>query len=1199
MKNPRLSVRRKWVVPALVSGLLGLALVASIGLSPSVHATGRSQGHVPGDADGDGRCTEVDALTALQMASGAMPPDLTMDVDGDGKVTELDALTIIQWAAAGGTCGSAPSGPPPAQPPAQPPGPAPQPMPGGGPQITALEPPAAAVGDQVTVRGSGFEAQGTLTLNSFPVDPSAIVRWSDTEIVFQVPVGALSGPVRVVTAVASNAMRLEVVFSFTIPKPADMITDTGGIERVKGQIMIGFQPGTDYTAIDQAISAVGGKVLGYDSYLDIYQVEIAGADEAQVNQAVAALNVRPEVEFAGPRYGSVGLQPPPDDTQYPTGSWAANSVEQSNWWLRYMRMPQAWDIVQGSPATRLAVVDNGFLFTHPDLAGNVFVPPAPNDLQWEQVWDTNVGWVWEIQDHGTHVAGIASAVGNNTYGVSGVSWQAGLMLYDYDFAPTWDGVASVLRRAVDGGARVINLSAGINWRAKKQQDVVTEADLTGNDLLFVNTVHQAVARALRHAVRTNRDVLWTFSAGNDALPATYNGTTRTVTEFPNVMVVAALEEELSGQPPGRRASFSNYGELVNIAAPGRNILSTIPTGTGPNAPVVPGFGRMSGTSMAAPAVAGLAALTWSGNPNLSAAQVKDCILTGAQTRGRTVQEVFNQTFAPHNFYAVDALETVRACQAVQQPQPPMMPVPPWKQQAVRDCIDRWLNMVASWWDQAEPGRAPHYFDQYGHFWLKGVTYARAPDDWISRWEGDKYKRIWFLAVPPAGSGIPPVQTYCGGFADTTPVPVQPAPAPAPGAEPWKNPATVQCIETWMARTLDCAKRTWPDGEPWQWTQYGLLVGKGFVSQQPPINWGTRYEGNKYKWIWLEHDARRTCPGVPSVQDFCSGAGGAAGQPPGAVPGQPPGGAAQPPPGAVPGQPPSGAVPAPPPGTVVHSRFFSMDNSGSMGGNKIEEARRAALTTVGNLPAGTEMALQFFGTSGCNVELKLDFTTDRNAMSEEIKKAGAHGSTPLAKAILEAGAYVQANAHTTDRVIILMTDGKESCGGDPVDAARKINTLIVQPPTSARPRLLSWLESGAHTLASLGWAQGLLWPRAGPPAQQPPIRLHVVGFGIQSGSSAEQQLQQIATAGGGQYFPAGTEAQLTQALTKAATQPTVVKGDVNGDGRCTEVDALAALRMAAGAEPPDLALDVDGDGKVSETDALSILQWAAAGGQCGP
>ena len=193
-------------------------------------------------------------------------------------------------------------------------------------------------------------------------------------------------------------------------------------------------------------------------------------------------------------------------------------------------------------------------------------------------------------------------------------------------------------------------------------------DLTDKDLALVEYVNQIIGRALRYAARTNRDVLVSFSAGNDTLPATYNGTTRTVTRFPNVMVVAALAQSEPGTN-GTRVYFSNYGDLVNIAAPGDDLYSTIPLGTVIGGPLTAGYTEMSGTSMAAPAVAGLAALTFAMNPNLTAAQVKDCILTGARTRAGPVDEVEDPAFGPHNFYAVDAAGDIARLPGHRRPTP--------------------------------------------------------------------------------------------------------------------------------------------------------------------------------------------------------------------------------------------------------------------------------------------------------------------------------------------------------------------------------------------------------------------------------------------------------------------------------------------------------------------------------------------------
>jgi len=266
-------------------------------------------------------------------------------------------------------------------------------------------------------------------------------------------------------------------------------------------------------------------------------------------------------------------------------------------------------------------------------------------------------------------------------------------------------------------------------------------------------------------------------------------------------------------------------------------------------------------------------------------------------------------------------------------------------------------------------------------------------------------------------------------------------------------------------------------------------------------------------------------------------------------------------------------PPPPGGGGAASRLFSIDNSGSMeDDDKIGTAIRSAHNALNALPANTEVALQFFGAVGCEVEIVQDFTLDHALVHSRIDEAIANGSTPLADAIQQAGEYLRQNAQHSSRDIILLTDGEESCEGDPVAAAQSLNN----PATSMRR-----------------------WPRLVPLvyAQEPPIRLHVIGFGI-TDPDVEQQLRQVADAGMGQYYPAGDEAELTQALTQAATV-SLARGDGNGDGQCTEVDALMALRMAVGLQSPDAAtMDVNGDGQVTEVDALQILKWGVSGGTCG-
>ena len=219
----------------------------------------------------------------------------------------------------------------------------------------------------------------------------------------------------------------------------------------------------------------------------------------------------------------------------------------------------------------------------------------------------------------------------------------------------------------------------------------------------------------------------------------------------------------------------------------------------------------------------------------------------------------------------------------------------------------------------------------------------------------------------------------------------------------------------------------------------------------------------------------------------------------------------------------------------------------MSGQKIEEAKRAAHSTVANLPAGTEIAMQFFGTSGCDVEMVLDFTTDKAAADTAIDQAQGERKHAVGRGY-RGGGSLHACERAQFRSGYHIAHGWRghlqygSCRGRPthqhVDTAADYLDRREDPGSVAVRR--GYWNFGRDVC----WAR--LWASAAP-AQAAPIRLHVIGFGIQAGSSTEQQLQQVAAAGGGRYFPAGDEAELTQALQQAATQPSVTPGDVDGDG----------------------------------------------------
>ena len=264
----------------------------------------------------------------------------------------------------------------------------------------------------------------------------------------------------------------------------------------------------------------------------------------------------------------------PNDTRY---------AEQ--WGLATVQAAEAWDITHGLSTVKIAVLDTGILDSHPDLASKVVLSEnlssAPNAT------DRN--------GHGTHVAGIAAAATNNGLGVAGMAREALLLnvkvLDDSGSGYTSDVVEGIVW-ATDNGAQVINMSLGSEGGCG-------------------NSEYNATTYAW------SKGVVLVAAAGNSNSTGGFSPAS-----CPNVLSVAATDSA------DARASFSNYGYSVDLAAPGVDILSTALTGDcllcDPS-----GYTLLSGTSMASPFVAGLAALVWSTGFNASNQAVVDRILQTA------------------------------------------------------------------------------------------------------------------------------------------------------------------------------------------------------------------------------------------------------------------------------------------------------------------------------------------------------------------------------------------------------------------------------------------------------------------------------------------------------------------------------------------------------------------------------------------
>lgn len=253
------------------------------------------------------------------------------------------------------------------------------------------------------------------------------------------------------------------------------------------------------------------------------------------------------------------------------------------------QVAEAWQVTMGDPNLIVGVVDTGIDYNHPDLKDKVI---KGTDFTFRP------GWILHRKDangpmddnhHGTHCAGIIGASANNDLGIAGVAPNVKLMAVkslDAQGRGSEYDVMKGVAYAVTNGAKIVSLSLG-------------GTGTTSVERKFYEAAVQSGALVVA-AAGNNGDAL--------GFPASY----------PGVLSVGATD---SG---GALAKFSNHDAAMGVTAPGVGILSTVPGNA---------YEKMSGTSMAAPFVAGVAALVWSAHPDWTAQEVMDRIESTADDKG--------------------------------------------------------------------------------------------------------------------------------------------------------------------------------------------------------------------------------------------------------------------------------------------------------------------------------------------------------------------------------------------------------------------------------------------------------------------------------------------------------------------------------------------------------------------------------------
>ena len=333
------------------------------------------------------------------------------------------------------------------------------------------------------------------------------------------------------------------------------------------------------------------------------------------DQAQAALGANSRVaSFEAD--GTISGEATPNDTRFGE-QWAlANTGQSSGTAGADIDATAAWDVTTGSGSIVVAVIDSGIDYTHPDLEANLWTNSgeiAGNGIDDDHngVKDDVYGYDFlggdsdpaDDQGHGTHVAGVIAAQGNNGAGVAGVSWSSKLMalkiLNSQNEGSLGAAVAAIqyvtmMRTDFGVNVRVINASWGSSSSSRALQQAIFDAGQAG--ILFV-------------AAAGNGNFLGR-GVDNDKVPF-----------YPASLRMDTLLSVTATDQNDQLASFANYGpESVDVAAPGVSILSTGRGG---------GYELATGTSSAAPLVSGVAALVWAQSPDATVTEVRDAILDGA------------------------------------------------------------------------------------------------------------------------------------------------------------------------------------------------------------------------------------------------------------------------------------------------------------------------------------------------------------------------------------------------------------------------------------------------------------------------------------------------------------------------------------------------------------------------------------------
>lgn len=444
-------------------------------------------------------------------------------------------------------------------------------------------------------------------------------------------------------------------------KPEDkIVTPSPGAEYVPDELVVELQDikKIEEKSFQQKLEERGVEswkresLLEESPYFRYIRLKLkAGANLDQVKTEVAKLE---EVTFVDVNY----LLELFKDSNDPL--FTSQDIGINQWGLKDIAIQEGWDLALGNTTIIVGVVDSGLDYNHPDILKANVILPSENDLAAKSLYAS-----LDSDGHGTHVAGIIGATTNNAAGMAGVNWNVKIMPINVTDGKERFSILEVksgVELAYEKGAKVINLSLGTDAVQKGCRDFDKPPASQKETGPFQELLNNLAAKG----------VVIVAAAGNEdidvgkVLPASCD----------NVIAVGAYNAKFISegtQDPKMklypRAFFSNFGNLVDIAAPGMQITSLKSTNCSfCNGPQTPGYMRLSGTSQSAPFVSGAVALLLSSKPQLTPNEILNCIQNSADEFDRQPDKPIGKKL---NVYKM-----IKSCGNTTNPQPAPNPSPP-------------------------------------------------------------------------------------------------------------------------------------------------------------------------------------------------------------------------------------------------------------------------------------------------------------------------------------------------------------------------------------------------------------------------------------------------------------------------------------------------------------------------------------------